>query len=217
MYSITSTGKKQFFGPRFNPFVSHTGSQTYAINLRRLMARFGLTIREVVERTALDPRTVKGLLEGSAHPHASTLHQLASGLNVDVDELFQTGGSLAFRTFDRQSNPAIDDVVAQHPEWFADWSMADFSELASHVGVGGALTPQGVVEAARRMNRKRAALRKTSIIMETDLGSILEGVIGLLYDRAIVSGEPQRAHDRESFIAGDCTDSGSTRSGGRVA
>lgn len=196
--------------------MSRDGCQTHALNLRRLMARFGLTIRDVVERTALDPRTVKGILDGTVRPHASTLHQLAAGLAVDVDELFQTGGSLAFRTFDRKTNPAIDQAVAEHPEWFADWSTADFDELASQVGVGGALSPVGVAEAARRLNRKRAALRKTSIIMETDLGAILEGVIGLLYERAVMAAPDEDIHDDPVSVA-DCANGVAREPGERVA
>ncbi|HWC88644.1 MAG TPA: helix-turn-helix transcriptional regulator, partial [Pirellulales bacterium] len=63
----------------------------YASNLRRLMARLNLTVREVSERTGLDQRTIKGILRGdNSKPHARTLHQLAAGLGADVDELFQT-------------------------------------------------------------------------------------------------------------------------------
>ncbi len=38
----------------------------YAANLRRLMAREGLTLAQLVERTKLDHRTLKRLLKGAS-------------------------------------------------------------------------------------------------------------------------------------------------------
>ena len=48
-----------------------------ATNLRRLMARHGLTFVDVVEATGLDERTIRGVVRGANHPHARTLHKLA--------------------------------------------------------------------------------------------------------------------------------------------
>src|ERR1700752_2711247 len=101
------------------------------------MARFGLTIDEVVEQTGLDERTVKGVLRGSIRPHARTLHRLATGLGVPADELFQNPSVLAHRLFDRQTNPVVDEVAAGHPELFEGWHADDFDELYSHFGAGG--------------------------------------------------------------------------------
>jgi hypothetical protein len=66
-----------------------------ASNVRRVMARTGLTLRQVVEATGLCERTVKGLLAGKNKPHARTLHLLAAGLGVSTDELFQDPSLLA--------------------------------------------------------------------------------------------------------------------------
>ena len=74
----------------------------FATNLRRLMARLGLTLEALSERTDLDERTLKGILSGqSSRPHARTLHKLAAGLGVPADELFQHPSLWAHREFDR--------------------------------------------------------------------------------------------------------------------
>ena len=89
----------------------------FATNLRRLMAREGITLEEVARRSALDQRTIKAILAGTkTKPHARTLHQLASGLGVSADELFQNPSSLAHRVFDRQTNPVVDELVQSQPD-----------------------------------------------------------------------------------------------------
>ena len=161
----------------------------FATNLRRLMARLGLTVGQVVERTELDERTVKGILSGtSAKPHARTLHQLATGLGVDVDELFQNSASLAHRTFDRQTNPVVDEVVSSHPALFESWTPADFHELYSHFGTGGALTASGALDVVRAMNRKRDVCNKVAILMESGEADVVSGIVEVLYRKVLIHG-----------------------------
>ena len=64
-------------------------------NLLRLMAGAGLSIRGVADRTGLDERTIRGILGGGKTPHAQTLHRLAEGLGVKVDEFFVDPAQLA--------------------------------------------------------------------------------------------------------------------------
>ncbi|HOA51101.1 MAG TPA: helix-turn-helix transcriptional regulator, partial [Thermogutta sp.] len=66
-------------------------------NLRRIMSQLGLTINEVAERTKLDKRTIRGILEGSKRPHPKTIGQLAEGLGVSVDELYIDPTRLLYR------------------------------------------------------------------------------------------------------------------------
>ena len=161
----------------------------FATNLRRLMARLGLTVGQVVERTGLDERTVKGILSGmSAKPHARTLHQLAAGLGVDVDELFQNSASLAHRTFDRQTNPVVDEVVSSQPALFEGWTQSDFNELYSHFGTGGALTASGALDVVRAMNRKRDVCNKVAILMESGEADVVSGIVEVLYRKVLIDG-----------------------------
>jgi transcriptional regulator with XRE-family HTH domain len=161
----------------------------FAANLRRLMARLGITLQDVVQRTELDERTVKGILSGhNSKPHARTLHQLAVGLGVSTDELFQNPSLLAHRLFDRQTNPVVDETVAANPELFRDWTMADFDELYSRFGMGGALTADGALVVVNMMNHKRDVLNKASLLLESSQADVLSGIVELLYQKIMVHG-----------------------------
>ena len=88
-------------------------------NLRRLMARDGLTFEDVVQASGLDERTIRGVVHARNNPHARTLHKLAGGLGISVDELFRPIGHAPARQFDQDTNTLVESVVAAHPEKFA--------------------------------------------------------------------------------------------------
>jgi len=167
-------------------------AQTIATNVRRLMARDGLTFSDVVESTGLDERTVRGLVRGANNPHARTLHKFASGLGISIDELFQPAGSRARQVFDRATNPAvgsvIENVVAANGTLFDAWSPTDFDELYSQFGAGGPLNEEGVVTAAEAINAKRSLLRKVCVILESSESELLADFVKLLYRRVAVAG-----------------------------
>jgi transcriptional regulator with XRE-family HTH domain len=157
-----------------------------AANIRRLMARHGLTYVDVVQATGLDERTVRGLVRGTNQPHARTLHRLAQGLGVSTDELFQPTLASA-RQFDRMTNSLVGAVVAANSALFADWSAADFDELYSRFGTGGALNEPGVLAAAKAMNAKRTLLKQADVILESGQSDLLKALIELLYRRVTSS------------------------------
>jgi transcriptional regulator with XRE-family HTH domain len=158
-----------------------------ALNLRRLMARSGWTLRQLVEASGLSERTVKGLLAGRNKPHARTLHRLAAGLGVSTDELFQNPSLLAFRVFDRRTNGAVDEIVHRHPDWFDGWSESDFEELYSRFGTGGALSEHGALSVVQAMNRKREIQQKVALLLESAQAELLAGVVDLLYHKIVVT------------------------------
>lgn len=158
-------------------------------NLRRVMARFDLTIDQVVESTGLDARTIKGILRNSNRPHARTLHRLANGLGVSTDEFFQTPSLLAHRVFDRQSNPVIDQIVSENRQVFDGWSESNFDELCSRFGAGGALTPQGALQTAERMNQNRDVHRKVAVLLESGEADLLKEFVALLYRRGVIPSD----------------------------
>ncbi|TWT96848.1 helix-turn-helix protein [Botrimarina colliarenosi] len=155
-----------------------------AHNVRRLMARDGLTYEDVCEASGLDARTLRGVLRAAKRPHAKTLQRLAEGLGVTPDELFAGDASIARAEFDAATNPAIEEAVESAPELFDGWTPSDFGELASRVGAGGALTPHGVRLAAELMNANRQALTRAQVVLETGQADALRTVIDALYDRA---------------------------------
>jgi transcriptional regulator with XRE-family HTH domain len=146
------------------------------------MARWNMTQADVVEATGLDERTLRSFIRGDARPHARTLHKLASGLGVEVDELFHDPRQPA--AFDRATNPAVAQVVHDHPEVFADWTPAEFDELFSRVAVGGELSEEGALAAAEAMNDRRQLMNQAALILESDQADLLREFVALLYRRA---------------------------------
>jgi transcriptional regulator with XRE-family HTH domain len=158
-------------------------------NLLRLMAAGGFSIRALSERTALDERTIRGILHGANKPHVRTLHRLAEGLGVHIDELFLDPALLLHRRFDRQTNPVVDDVIKSCQPLFVGWAEGDFDELYSHVGEGGALTREGAMAIVERMNRKRELHDKLDLLLESTQADLAGGIVDLLYEKVTVVGE----------------------------
>jgi len=157
-----------------------------AANIRRLMARDGLTFEEVVAASGLDDRTLRALARGNNNPHARTLHKLAQGLGVSVEELFRAPGRAAPRQFDRATNTLVESVVACNSQTFKNWSENEFDELYSRFGTGGQLTEAGILAAAEAMNAKRDLWRQISVILESGEAELLSDFITLLYHRVKV-------------------------------
>ena len=155
-------------------------------NLLRLMAELGLSIHHTAQKTGLDERTLRAILRGSNRPHPRTLHRLAEGLGVRVDEFFVEPAQLLYRHFDRQTNPLVEEVIQHNREVFADWTEADFDELHSRMGSGGALSRDGTLKAAEDMNRKRQLHEKLSLLLESSQAELIGGIIEVAYDRVVV-------------------------------
>jgi transcriptional regulator with XRE-family HTH domain len=158
-------------------------------NLRRIMARDDLAFEQVVAATELDERTIRSLARGISHPHARTLHKLAEGLGVAIDELFQPVARTGPRRFDRATNSLVDDCVAQHAKLFRNWSQGDFDELYSRFGAGGQLTEVGVLAAAEATNLKRNLWRQVSVILESSDADLLSQFVGMLYRRVTATAQ----------------------------
>jgi transcriptional regulator with XRE-family HTH domain len=151
------------------------------------MARDGLTFDDVVAATGLDDRTLRALVRARSRPQARTLHKLATGLGVSVDELFRPPGRWSSRQFDRAANSLVDGVVARHAELFAHWSEADFDELYSRFGTGGQLTEAGILAAAQATNARRDLWRQVSVILESSEAELLAEFVDVLYRRVAVA------------------------------
>ena len=150
------------------------------------MARFDLTIADVIDLSELDDRTIKSILAGRTNPHARTMHRLAEGLGISVDEFFQPPSSLAHRAFDRATNPVVEQLVQESPQLFVDWTEADFDELYSRFGAGGALTFDGARTAVESMNRNREVQQRVALLLETSEAEFLARVVELLHERVRV-------------------------------
>jgi transcriptional regulator with XRE-family HTH domain len=158
-------------------------------NLRRLLAQRGLSLSGLARRARVDRRTIRAVLAGKARPRADTLKRLAEALNAPVDEFFVEPAQLAYRTFDRHTNPVVDDVIAARPELFRGWSPADFEELFSRMGTGGPLTFEGAVAAAEHLNQRRDLQEKFALLLESSHAVLLRTIVELLYEQVVVKDD----------------------------
>jgi transcriptional regulator with XRE-family HTH domain len=155
-------------------------------NLLRLMARLDLSVSEVAERTDLDERTVRGIVRGTNRPQARSLHRLAVGLGVPVDEFFLAPSQLLYRRFDRVTNPTVDELLGEQPGLFEGWGEADFDELHSRVGAGGAMTPEGALAAVQAMNRKRRLHDQLDVLLESSQADLVAEILDVAYRKVVV-------------------------------
>lgn len=164
-------------------------------NLQRLMAQQGISAAQLSRRTGLDPRTIRRLLMGKQRPHWRTVHRLAQGLQVATDELFVSPSQLLYRQLDRQTNPAVEELISERPELFVGWTQADFEELFSRVGTGGALTPQGAERAVEQMNKNKRTHEQLALLLETSYAELVRRLIESLASLVV---EPTESPNTQS-------------------
>ncbi len=161
--------------------------------VRMACARKGWDLGELAEKAGISRTTLYHLLEGHTDkPRLATLNRLAESLGIEVDELLaeppsSNGGvsttpEVITNDFDAATNPAVSQVASERPDLFRDWEADDWIELRSMFGVGGGLNPGGVVRAAEGINRRRDAVRKLRIVLETHLSDVAIGLVDTLYE-----------------------------------
>jgi transcriptional regulator with XRE-family HTH domain len=176
-------------------FASYRHMSDIAANVRRLMARDGLTVAELAKRSGLAERTLKDVLASSRRrPHARTLHRLAAGLEVSVENLLREAASSDSLGFDRQTNPLVEEVIATEPHGFVGWTEGDFDELYSRFGTGGAQTLEGVRQTAQLMMMHREVHERVAVLLESSLSDVLVGMVKALHDKVVVPA-PERPSD----------------------
>jgi transcriptional regulator with XRE-family HTH domain len=161
-----------------------------AENLRRVMARLGLSVQDVAKRCALDRRTVLGILDGRKQPHAITIHRLSAGLGVSSDEFYLDASRLLYRNLDQSTLPVVSQLVAAKPELFARWSEADFAALHGRVGAGGAPTFDGAIAAAEQVNRNREVHEKLAVLLEGTRAELIRGIVEVMYAHLAADDSP---------------------------
>ena len=184
-----------------------------ADRLRAECARRQWDLSQLADHAGISRTTLYHLLEGhTSRPHGTTLNALAEALEIPVGELLAlaSGEPVAPRdclfessAFDRATNPEVDAVARERPQLFAHWDEADWDELYSSFGTGGALSSSGVVTAAESINRKRETVRRLHIVLETHLRVVAEELVDTLYRMVrpqsnLASGEALRSLLAES-------------------
>ena len=143
---------------------------------------------ELAERAAVSRTTLYQLERGEiASPRAGTLHRIAQALGLPVSLLQAAELPQSFappvdeRDVDRQTNPFVDVVREEYPQIFAGFTPADWDELYSSFGTGGALTEEGVLAAAQVIAGKREILRRVSVLLETHLAEPTRAMVDSLF------------------------------------
>ena len=151
-------------------------------NLLRLMASYGLSIYQVAERTQLDERTVRGILNGTNKPRAKSLRRLADGLGVSVDEFFLDPTQLFYRQLDHPANPVVEELMQTAPELFAGWRETDFAELLVRVEADDTRlsTRQDFVAAISEMNRRRSLHDQLELLLDSNQSETIAGILEVL-------------------------------------
>ena len=178
-----------------------------AVQLQSLRLRRGWTLHEVASRAGLSRTTLMQLeQERIQKPQANTLHRLARALEVSPEVLWpqeavppspakpafplvwhnpslsnSLQGQHEVSSFDRLTNPEVANLAENEPEHFRDWTETEWSELYSTMGMGGALTREGVRSVALAINRKRKVLEQLEIVLETHLGEVAIALVERLF------------------------------------
>jgi len=166
--------------------------------------RKGLNQEDLAQKSGVSRTTLHHIERGTHKPRASTLSRLAKTLEIDPHSLAQgwqreqtspgqvvaqpshgtngheTTGSAAV-AFDWSTNLALAAAKEQAPEQFADFSPEDWEALASHVGVGGGLTLDGVSRAADQIRHDRETLTRLRVVLQTHLREPARKLIDALY------------------------------------
>jgi len=114
----------------------------------------------------LHVRTIRGILHGDKSPHAQTLHRLAEGLGVGVEELSSIL-AMSLPPFRCADESVGGRAIERHKDLFRGWTEADFDELHSRVGAGGALTVEGALAPVREMTASASCTNKLDLLLET--------------------------------------------------
>ena len=100
---------------------------------------------------------------------------------MKVDEFFVDPAHCSTAASIANQSPGGRGPCAPHRELFDGWTEADFDELHSRVGTGGALTVEGTLDAVRQMNRKRELHEKLDLLLESSQAEVAAGILNVLY------------------------------------
>ncbi len=89
-----------------------------AEKLRVLRARRGFTLTEAAERAGVQRQTLALLERGGRHPHTPTLHKLANGYGIPVEDLLEEPVLSAPKA---EAPPSLDWALTAPDKEFDEW------------------------------------------------------------------------------------------------
>ncbi len=205
-----------------NPLYFSSPGRRIATAIRACLLEKGWEMGELARRADISRTTLYHLLQGTTrHPHFSTVSKIAVAFGLSPEALCpdsfvgttgkkgeETSGDLPLdlekqQQFNRTTNTYITDVCKDSPQIFSGWSQADWDELFSTVGVGGALSPEGVIQAATEQNKKREVLQKLSIVLETHLSDVAFNFVETLYQMVQASENLEQSAQLQQLLSGN--------------
>lgn len=173
---------------------SEARAQQFRRNFLKLLQRKGISIKQLAKQTGVSLQTLRYWKRvGISYSRDERLELVARVLGIgDPQAMFEENleqpparqipvWPADSKNVDVQTNPAVQEVLADRPELFLGFEPADWEELYSLHGTGGALTYEGVCEAAQLVNRKRELRRKFDALLETDHFETLAHLVDVLY------------------------------------
>lgn len=158
--------------------------------LRNLLARRRLTVGELSALSGVSAATLRRWSRwGAARPKHEHLIAVARALGIDDPwwAFGPSGTASAPAAADRATNPEVDDLRRERPDLFAGLSPRDIEELYSARGVGGSLTPDGVLATLEALHQRRELRRKFEAVLQTHHRQALASVIELMYRDVVLS------------------------------
>ncbi|QDU60023.1 hypothetical protein Pan216_08600 [Planctomycetes bacterium Pan216] len=163
---------------------------TFRRNFLAAMENSGLTIDALSEQSGVDMPTLRRWeTKGVIQPKHSHLRSVARVFGLadpwmllDPDaEISPENAPSSRNSPTRSLHPTIEEVRDDRPELFDAFTTEEWSELTSHRGVGGALSYEGVIHQAERINRKREIRRKFETLLESEHFRTLADMIDLMH------------------------------------
>lgn len=156
--------------------------------IREQRANRGWDQTRLAREAGISRTTLSQLENGTGpEPRPSTVGKVSQALGLPPawwNEDRDVAGA-----FDRATNPEVQAVADRHPEYFANLTTADWGELHSVFGTGGALTEEGVLTEVARLQAKRELIRQLEVVLETHLGEAATAMIRGLYERIALPAE----------------------------
>jgi transcriptional regulator with XRE-family HTH domain len=169
-----------------------------ATRVRHERLNRGWDLSELARRAEISRTTLYHLEKGHTRRiRSSTVKTLADAFETSVEFLTGEASDSRIRPsridggFDRATNPSVAEVVNERPAVFEGWSRDDWDELYSEFGVGGPLTPLGVLSKAEAINEKRETVRQLHVVLDTHLRDVAREVIETFYKMVQAKSAPR--------------------------
>lgn len=167
------------------------------VQLTGSTSAFSLSSTDAAERLGISPSTLIRKTEEENFPHRrmgkgklSRYRFRPEDLPFIASKLFNepdAGASIPPPTIDQsdqQTNPVVDRLRKEKPSLFRGFTTADWQELYSTFGNGGALTETGVEQIADRIKWKRGVMTKVVVILESGHADTFAGIVDSMFKQA---------------------------------